>query len=69
MAECSLPYDTIAQYAPVLKLHPGELYWPVSVEWFISKAEIWHCPDGVEETPQKKKVLLVPAGQASEEKI
>ncbi len=33
--------QVIAQYTPVLYLHPDERYLPCSVDWYFERSQLW----------------------------
>ncbi len=33
--------QVIAQYTPVLHLHPDERYMPCSVDWYLERSQLW----------------------------
>ncbi|DBA67866.1 TPA: hypothetical protein ACH3X2_014210 [Trebouxia sp. C0005] len=55
--------QVIAQYTPVLHLHPDERYLPCSVDWYFKRSQLWREEPVANETP--RRTLLLDKGQVN----
>ncbi|GLC57663.1 hypothetical protein PLESTB_001251300 [Pleodorina starrii] len=73
----ALSDDILAAYCPVLHLHHHDAYRPVSVEWFIERAQLNYYNGGVTGAAELHEldqvpggvVKLIPAGQVTQDKL
>lgn len=55
--------QVIAQYTPVLYLHPDERYLPCSVDWYFERSQLWREEPVANET--SRRTLLLSKGQVN----
>ncbi|GLI63993.1 hypothetical protein VaNZ11_007105 [Volvox africanus] len=73
----SVSDEILALYCPVLYLHHHDAYMPVSVEWFIERAQLNYYPEGVTGSAEVHDLgdvpggvkRLIPAGEVTQEKL
>ncbi|GIL45837.1 hypothetical protein Vafri_2972 [Volvox africanus] len=73
----ALSDEILAVYCPVLYLHHDDAYMPISVEWFIERAQLNYYPEGVTGAAEVHGlddvpggvIRLIPTGEVTQQKL
>jgi len=57
----------IQKYTPILLLYPGDIYFPSTADWFLSRAELVYTP--LTKSAKNQSKILIPAEHCTIEEV